>query len=603
MPIEFAPPQAQVQGFNIQPPQYTDPLQTLAEIGQLRNQTLQRQTAQAQLDLHRQKIESQQALLQAFVKGNGDPDETYKHAVQSGKVLPDDLVSFQQHKMNLAKDAAGLDELTRKNIATDIDRYRGLIASAKTQQDLDAANVTAKELGINPKIPRFTAFSDPEHLTAYSNGLATHSQILAEQEKQATIEREKAQTKEAGQKVLEGERQQVIKEIETAPIDPETGGPTPAAIAEIQKGHPNYKLPLGPWTAASTARFIRTGVAVEKQPEFDIKRRQLELGLLGNEKWDQFLMQYARGLRKAPGEPLSPEEFNQALSKYAELTQDPAIRALLVSNKGIQEQLGRAQLSSLPSDKELDQLGKDLFNLDIAPSQYAEFKTGRISYWPKVVERARQYAASQGQPFSLAGLDAKFKTWEDTEKKFATDQEAQMVRSFGNLMGHGGLLWDASEALGKKDLPLLQRIANTLGTAAGGDLQTTYDGIAKFVKDEASKAFLATGGSQGEREEKALSYSSNLGYKQRSGNIKTLMHLADEQRKGLEYQYEQGTSGKGQQKGHLFRPEALAERDRVLGRQQQAGGTLPLITTKEQYDKLPSGTLYKEQNGNTYRKP
>ena len=41
MPIEFAPPPPELQPFGAQPPAYVDPLQTLAQMGQLQTQRLQ----------------------------------------------------------------------------------------------------------------------------------------------------------------------------------------------------------------------------------------------------------------------------------------------------------------------------------------------------------------------------------------------------------------------------------------------------------------------------------------------------------------------------------------------------------------------------------
>lgn len=287
MPIEFAPPSPQLQGFNITPPQYTDPLQTLAQFGQLRTQNLQRQNADLEIQQKQQQIESNKALISALAESK-DFDDFYDKAAKSGKVLPGDLLAAKEHYTKAQQDAATLDNTTKDIMSKDIDRYRGALADVKTPEELAAVNTNMDKLGMHPKITRLTQFSDPDHVTAFANGLRTQSQIIAEAKDKATQEQAEAtkkltgaQTAEAQQKVDAGELAAVKTEIQAAPLDPSTGTPTPAAMAGIQQRHPNVALP--PPDKASIDRFLRSGLSLKDQQDLDMPKDETALAVIAND--------------------------------------------------------------------------------------------------------------------------------------------------------------------------------------------------------------------------------------------------------------------------------------------------------------------------------
>lgn len=578
MPIDMAPPPPVTQGYQITPPQYTDPLQTLAQMGQLRTQGLQQQSAQMGLEQERMKLDSSKALMDAMVGGGGDFEKTFKLATQPGsKVMPGDLISLRQHYNQMQQEAASLDKTTRENTAAGIDQYRGLLANVQTPDDLAAANAQADQLGIPKTVPRHTQFSDPTHVQAFSNGLATQSQLLKEATERATKAREEAQaglagvqTIEAKQKVEVAENAAVARELQAADIDPKTGTPTPDAMAAIQRNHPTVKLP--PASKEGIDRFVRSVVPTEKQPEYDLNAMKAKLGLMGNDKFDQYELRYAQSIGKKPID-LNYEDFKKVTQEFAKDTQNPELMAAILGLRGSQQALASAQVAALPSDQELNAEARDYRNLDMSPARIASMREGRISYFPQILQKAREQAAAEGQPFSPATLEAKYDTWLNTEKNFASGgQEAALLRGFENLMRHTGLAWKAKDALVQNDFPTMKRIANALGVAAGSDAPTTYDMIASFVADEAAKAFLPGGGGESERAQKFSHLERNLGTTQLSSNLKGLMELADSQRQTLEREYAEGTFGKGPRIGKLFSPDAIANRNLVLGKAQQGGG-------------------------------
>jgi hypothetical protein len=576
MPIEFAPPTPNLQGYQITPPQSTDPLQTLAQMGQLRTQGLQQQSAQLQLEQERQKLDSSKGLMDAMLNGQGDFEKTFRLATQPGsKVLPADLIGLRQHYTQMQQEAAALDKTTRENTAAGIDQYRGLLANVKTPDDLAAANAQADQLGIPKTVPRHTQFSDPTHVQAFSNGLAAQSQLMKEATERETQAKERAQaglagvqTTEAQQKVDAGEQAAAVRELQAAPTDPATGTPTPAAMAAIHQAHPKVVLPQG--TKDDFDRFYRSVVPTEKQPEYDINAVKAKLGLMGNTEFDQYQLRYAQSIGKKPSE-LTFAEMQKVLQQYAKDKQTPELLEAILSLKASQGTLAKAQVAAMPTDAELEAEARDYRNLDMPPSRLAAMREGRIQYFPQLLEKARAQAAAEGKPFSPADLEQRYDVRTETEKAFTGDgAQAQKISGFENLMRHTGLLWKANDALAKNDFPLMRQIANAVGSKVGSDAKTTYDMIATFVSDEAAKTFLPGGGGEGERAKTLAHVSSDLGAAQTKTNLKNLMELADSQRQTLERQYAEGTFGKGTRRGRLFSPDALANRDLVMGKKPAA---------------------------------
>ncbi len=576
MPIEFQPPQANLN-YQITPPQSTDPLQTLAQMGQLRTQGLQQQSADLDLQQKRMQLDSSKSLMDAMVKGGGDFDQTFKIASQPGsKVLPADLIGLRQHYTQMQQEAANLEKTQRDNTAAGIDQYRGLLDKVKTPEDLAAANAQADQLGIPKTVPRHLQFSDQSHVQAFSNGLATQSQILKEATERATAEKEQAaaklsgvQTTEAQQKADLADREMAIQELQAADVDPKTGTPTPAATAAVQARHPKVQFPP-PGNREAFDRWVRSGVPVEKQPEFDINKVKADLGLLGNSEFDQYQLRYAQSIHKKPNQLTFPE-MQTVLQQYAKDKQTPELLEAILSLKASQGTLAKAQVAAMPTDAELEAEARDYRNLDMPPSRLAAMREGRIQYFPQLLEKARAQAAAEGKPFSPADLEQKYDVRSETEKAFTGDgAQAQKIIGFENLMRHTGLLWKAKDALAKNDFPLMRQIANAVGSKVGDDAKTTYDMISTFVSDEAAKTFLPGGGGESERAKTLAHVSSDLGDTQTKSNLKNLMELADSQRQTLERQYAEGTFGKGTRIGRLFSPDALANRDMVMGKKPAA---------------------------------
>ena len=575
MPIEFAPPSPNLQGFQIPAPQYEDPLASLAKLGAVRSQNLERQKQQMELD-------SMRGALRAYSESGGDPDKFEALAPRYG-VTPGVVVDFKTKIAGLAEKRAqtALAQTQAERAAaeaTDLEHdqlyqaYNKVWDAKPEEQEglINSANTQLLKQGWDPK--KLMHYTTPEDVQMAQDLYTTHKQIQlageqklkAAQQAQAEAQTEKENTETAGLK-----RQQMIADIRGAELDPKANVPTPAAWAAIQAKYPKAGLPAQP-TEQYIAKLAKSTIPEKDIPEYEINQWKAKVGLLGNSEFDQFLWQHARSLGKMPNQ-LNPDEFNSGLQKYAEIKQDPILRSLAIATKGLQEKQTAAAVSNILKPEDIESFGKKLVDLDISPSQYAQFKTRSDNVWPQILLAAEREAQRRGTTFSQPALEAKFKTWEDTEKRFAGGDKGDQIRSFGNLMEHASMLDDARKALGSNNLPALRGIANALGVATGSNAQTTYDTIAGFVASEAGKAF-GSNGAEAERAQTFSHFDRNLGDKQISGNIRALMGLVDSQRKGLEEQYDRGTFGKGQMKGHLFPDRALEARDRLMGKKPAATG-------------------------------
>ena len=106
-----------------------------------------------------------------------------------------------------------------------------------------------------------------------------------------------------------------------------------------------------------------------------------------------------------------------------------------------------------------------------------------------------------------------------TLSDFQKDAAGGELGAVNTALGHLGELHTAAQALQGGDIPLLHSIANKLGVATGGDAATTYQGILHRVGPEMTKAYLKSGGTEGERGANEADFDISKGQKQILSNI------------------------------------------------------------------------------------
>jgi hypothetical protein len=162
-----------------------------------------------------------------------------------------------------------------------------------------------------------------------------------------------------------------------------------------------------------------------------------------------------------------------------------------------------------------------------------------------------------------------YNNFNKTESDATTGKIGTSANALNTMMGHLSVLNDASEALRNNNVQVLNRLANAIGVQFGRDPVTTYKTIVHRIGPEVTKAYIASGGSMGERGTNEEDFDPKLSPDQIKNNIGISAVLADSKIKALQDQYQRGTYGRGQQK--LISEEANAARQRLAGQASHGG--------------------------------
>jgi hypothetical protein len=180
--------------------------------------------------------------------------------------------------------------------------------------------------------------------------------------------------------------------------------------------------------------------------------------------------------------------------------------------------------------------------------------------------------------------------------------------ALNTMIHHADLYLDAAAALKNGSFKPGNEIYNKVATIFGAAPPTNAALLAQFFASETGK--VATGGVPAEGEIKSIlsKMSTDGSPEAMEGAAKTLIQIAGGRMLPLKQRRDDAHLEKFvrildpqstetlQKRG--FDPETMKPVQRGGG-----GGTPPLIKTKAEYDNLPSGTVYTESNGKTYRKP
>lgn len=160
-----------------------------------------------------------------------------------------------------------------------------------------------------------------------------------------------------------------------------------------------------------------------------------------------------------------------------------------------------------------------------------------------------------------------------TENDAITGKIGTQRSALNTMMGHLSILDQAADALNNSDFPALNRIANYLGVQVGGTAKTTYETIVHRLGPEVTRAYVAGGGSVGERGTNESDFSPSLAPGQLKANVGVSAQLAGSLVDALENRYKGGTFGRGNLQT-LLSPEAQAARQQLAG-QSPVGRTAP----------------------------
>ena len=142
----------------------------------------------------------------------------------------------------------------------------------------------------------------------------------------------------------------------------------------------------------------------------------------------------------------------------------------------------------------------------------------------------RQQLIDSAMKFDPSYEPARFQSVQGAKREWATGTSAKNVISLNKSINHVTDLLSAYSAVGNGDIPMLNKIANTIGAARGESPAASYHLIAKAVGDEVAKFFAGSGGSAlADREEIAKSLDPNQSPAQLQAKVRYLVDLMQKQ--------------------------------------------------------------------------
>ena len=179
---------------------------------------------------------------------------------------------------------------------------------------------------------------------------------------------------------------------------------------------------------------------------------------------------------------------------------------------------------------------------------------------------------------------------------YSSGRGNQIITSLNTAVDHLDTLSDLATALGNGDVGTFNRIGQAYKKEFGQDAPTNLDAAKVIIAREVLKAITASGGSVMEADELQSTMDKVRSPQQLAGVVDTLQKLLAGQLESVGTQYKITTNRTNFE-------ERLSDRTkRVLGRGKDAGGVVQVITDAD-YNKLPSGTLFVDPNGEQRRKP
>jgi len=126
-------------------------------------------------------------------------------------------------------------------------------------------------------------------------------------------------------------------------------------------------------------------------------------------------------------------------------------------------------------------------------------------------------------------------------KAFDSGKYGNTVKSFNVSIAHLDTLDKLSDALGNRDLNMLNKVGNYYAQQTGNPAPTNFNAAKKIVGDEIVKAIVGSGGGVADREEAARTIDAANSPAQLKAVIKTYQDLMVGQLGGLEQQYRVST--------------------------------------------------------------
>lgn len=185
-----------------------------------------------------------------------------------------------------------------------------------------------------------------------------------------------------------------------------------------------------------------------------------------------------------------------------------------------------------------------------------------------------------------------YKSRQTALTNFTSGKKGDTVRSLNVSLDHLDTLVGAGKALKNGNIQGFNRLAQTIAEQTGSKVPTDFEATKNIVADEVIKGIIGAGGGVGDREKAQAIFDKAKSPEQLAGSVDRVKQLLRGQLKGLEKQYKASTGRSD------FQQRFLSESTQGLEQ-----GAPKRISSKAEFDALPSGTEFINPLGERRRKP
>jgi hypothetical protein len=533
----------------------------------LQEKQIQQQQSEQEQQLNQFKIQqaqqdqqSKQAIMKAWQEANGVVGPQMIQAAAKYGAQPSDLTALQQHAVTMQKQVQDLDTATLASHSAHTDLAAGHINSLLQQPDDQAAQQypqlmqsLIQEHDLNPDDLQKggldpSTYPGRQALQTFMLGLNGYKSQIATEQKNREVAAQELKAKS----------------------DAESAGATTA----------------------------------EKQTETTQKQRALDAAALtiaakqgpGALQTALEALPYGRAkVFEGVTDPGQIQRLGMTPDEQVKADQAAALQAQTMKHQGVEESQGAQRIgierqrlanegASVGTGGQPGIVAQMVGNYQM-PLQTALQRTPP-AFRNQIMEQVKQVNPDYHSEY--------YNTFQKTENDATTGKIGTSANALNTMMGHLTVLNNAAGALDNGNVQVLNKLANSIGAQTGNDARTVYDTIVHRLGPEVTKAYLASGGSVGERGTNEEDFSSSLGPKQIKSNIGVSAYLADSKIKALQDQYQRGTYGKGQQK--LISDEADQARQTLTKQTPAAvrgGDTVRVKNAQGQVGTIPKANLDK----------
>ena len=583
--------------LDLRPPQSTDPLATLAQMGQLQEQRqalqqraalapIQQQTAQLQQQQLSMDIEQRKAMNAAFQQAY-EPDANGGMTLNPGKVMQSlatsgsgaaipevgqhlaalqksyaDLADTKLKIAGLEADAAGRIGAIVKAAGNDPAMFHSLITDAVTQKHLEPGHATALDQAVTQ-----TYQQDPSGQAARALVGQISEQFIAGSPQQQELAAKAAESKKNIAQAGEFAASEAQKKVETER--------TQRQLAALKD----------PNTLANLEKQIDSTIPVAKG------------GIYADE--NNMAKQAVRNIL-ATGEPTALDKAQAAIKDSAdrigryEAGVAQAHATVGAKVEVVQGTEAAKMAASGATEDDFQRAGEQYARTGIMPP-LGMTQTARL----KVAHYAQQWARDNGlSPSDLVGIQAAYKG--DVGSMVNLQKQRDQIVSFEQTAQKNlDLMLEKAKPLLDVGSPLLNKPLRSIDrTVLGGTDQAAFDAARLVAGNEIAK--VTSGGGMGtvlsdsakKEVEKAMNPNATLGQ---------IVAAANVMRQDMANRHGSMDATLGDIRSRMTgQPAAPAAAPAQPMAQQPAGasGQLPRPANKAERDKLPVGTRYMDAEGN-----